>query len=156
MSFTLGDQELISGLGYLGYNGRQSLAILAIGVEPAAEQLDQVAGSFKEDIRRPDTFLSALSFIFGLGMLLVGFIINTVSRRPAFDAAKVAAVFSVLCMVVSMITVAKNGSYDLGRAMGGYILPLLFFAYLSGRHTKRRQAWQAQQDLPPDLPSALH
>lgn len=151
LTYTLAGEPFLKVGGYLGYDGRQSLVLLGVGDEVPEKELDLVASSFEEDRGRPETTLAVFVFMLGLGFLVLGFIVNRATKRPAFNGAKVALVLSVLAMVLGMVVAASGRSYDLSYAVGLYFWHILLFGWLASKHDKRRAQWKAQQERPSDF-----
>lgn len=147
LSYSMAGEPFIEVNGYAGYNGRQSLMVLELGDKPTDKILDEVVGSFKEEMpsrQRLDTALGVLTLALGLVLVLLGAIINKVVGRPAFDGAKVALAVSGLAMVFCLMAAANRDPQDMGHAVGSFFLPMLLFGWLSSKHTKRREAWRAE------------
>ncbi len=147
LTVLMDEQPVMTGSGYLGKTSQQSLAIFGLGLEPPNAAVESITRSFEEDLQ-PLPSPAVGIFFFGLLCVAFGAVVNKVSGRPRLNAAKFALVITVLAMGASVLMAWKAGPEELGRAIGGYFIPMLVFSLVASRHDKARAAWLDAQEQP--------
>jgi len=104
--------------------------------------------------------LGVVYFLLVLFLLAAGWIANRIAGRPAWNAAKLAAVVVLVLVVIRIFSAAPFDAPDagrfVGRALGEGLIPLLLALYFNSRFEKQRAAAVAGSSAtgPPPLPAA--